>query len=156
MEFVSNKMTRDLAVTILNWVYDSPYELYNNTVSEESIEELLNEGYRSVVDQAGTLIGFYCTGPSAQVPAGREIGVYSETAIDIGIGLAPEMTGKGYGFLFFSFVLKDLESSRQNQPLRLTVASFNIRAIKLYEKIGFMREAEFKTMTNDFITMVKR
>lgn len=156
MEFVSNKMTRDLAVTILNWVYDSPYDFYNNTVNEESIEELVNEGYRAVVDHAGSLIGFYCTGASAQVPAGREIGVYSETAIDIGIGLAPEITGKGNGFLYFSFVLKDLESSRQNQPLRLTVASFNIRAIKLYEKIGFRREAEFQTITNDFITMVKR
>jgi [ribosomal protein S18]-alanine N-acetyltransferase len=40
--FFSNKMTRDLAVTILSWVYDSPYDLYNNTVSEESIEELVN------------------------------------------------------------------------------------------------------------------
>jgi [ribosomal protein S18]-alanine N-acetyltransferase len=152
----SNKMTRDLAVTILSWVYESPYDLYNNTVSEESIEELVNEGYRAVVGHAGSLIGFYCTGSSAQVPAGRKIGVYSETAIDIRIGLAPEMTGKGYGFLYFSFLLKDLESSRQNQPLRLTVASFNIRAIKLYEKIGFRREAEFQTITNDFITMVKR
>ncbi|WP_353049962.1 GNAT family N-acetyltransferase [Bacillus sp. ISL-35] len=153
---MSEKMNRDLAVTILNWKYDTPYDFYNNDVSEESIEELLNEGYRAVVDEAGSLTGFYCTGPSAQVPAGRAEGVYRETAIDIGIGMAPEMTGKGYGYLFFSFVLEELECSRQNHPLRLTVANFNKRAIKLYENIGFRKESELKTLTNDFITMVKR
>ncbi|WP_415816797.1 GNAT family N-acetyltransferase [Mesobacillus thioparans] len=153
---MSKKMTRDFAVTILNWKYDSPYDLYNNEVCDESINELMYGGYRAVVDREDALIGFYCTGPSAQVPAGRGAGMYPGQAIDIGLGMKPEITGNGYGYTFFTFVLKELEGREQIHMFRLTVAAFNKRAIKLYEKMGFSIERRFSSETNEFITMVKR
>ncbi|WP_257391843.1 GNAT family N-acetyltransferase [Mesobacillus jeotgali] len=156
MELESKRMTRDLAVKILGWKYESPFELYNNDVSEESIKELIDQGYFAVEDQNdGSLIGFYCTGSSAQVPAGKKFGAYSEPAIDIGIGMEPNLTGKGHGFNFFSFVIKELNGDKPPKSLRLTVAKFNKRAIRLYEKSGFKYKSEFKTETNEFITMVK-
>lgn len=149
-------MTRELAMNILSWNYDPPFDLYNNEVNEESIKELLDEAYFAVKDEAGSLIGFYCTGMSAQVPAARQMGLYSESAVDIGIGMVPDLTGKGRGFGFLSFVLKELEIEIKNHSIRLTVAAFNKRAIKLYENIGFKQVNEFKTGTNTFIIMVKR
>ena len=156
MKLVSTKMTRDLAMKILSWKYEPPYDLYNNEVIEESIKELIDEGYIAVKDDTGSLIGFYCTGSSAQVPAGRVIGVYREPAIDIGIGMIPGLTGKGNGFNFLSFVLKELKGENKNHSIRLTVAAFNRRAIKLYENLGFNKVAEFRNEINEFITMVKR
>jgi [ribosomal protein S18]-alanine N-acetyltransferase len=154
LKLVSRRMARDLAMKILGWKYEPPYDLYNNDGSEESIKELVDQDIFALEDgNNASLIGFYCTGPSAQVPAGRESEVYSDPAIDIGIGMEPSLTGKGLGYDFLSFVMKEIEADRQSHPLRLTVAKFNRRAIKLY---GFKYSSEFHAKNNEFISMVKR
>ncbi|WP_251027573.1 GNAT family N-acetyltransferase [Bacillus sp. ISL-41] len=155
MKLYSRKMTRELALDIINWQYAPPYDLYNNEVTDDAIYELLNDGYTAVEDETGDLIGFYCSGHSAQVPAGRMLGAYTEPAIDVGIGMHPKLTGKGKGYLFFSFVLNELTASGSHSIFRLTVSRFNIRAIKLYEKMGFREKYHFKRDTNEFIIMLK-
>jgi len=67
--------------------------------------------------------------------------------------MKPELTGKGYGSEFFSFILNQLQQE-SHSPLRLTVATFNTRAIHLYEKLGFTKVMEF-TASTEFITMKK-
>ena len=143
------------ASQILNWRYDSPYDFYNNEVDDEAVKELLENNYSVMVNQNGELIGFYCAGSSAQVPAGAKVGAYSEDIIDIGLGMAPTLTGKGNGFTFFSFVLESLYKNYGNVTVRLTVATFNQRAIHLYEKYGFVKEMEFSTGSAEFQTMRK-
>ena len=155
MKIYSRKMTKELAIEILNWHYDPPYDLYNNVVTDEAISELLNEGYTAVVDGREVLIGFYCSGQGAQVPAIRVSGAYSEPAVDIGVGLHPKLTGQGFGNEFFSFILNELGDLNPHSTFRLTVAKFNKRAMKLYENMGFRMESEFKTVNNEFVTMVK-
>ena len=68
----------------------------------------------------------------------------------------PNLVGKGNGFEFCSFIIKFIEENYNNTPIRLTVAKFNLRAIYLYEKLGFVMENEFSTDFAEFITMVKR
>ena len=155
MKLYSRQMTKEFAVDILSWRYDPPYDLYNNMATNDAIQELLTEGYRAVVDGKGQLIGFYCSGQAAQVPPGRKAGAYTESAVDVGIGMQPKLTGQGNGYLFFSFVLNDLAGFYPNSNFRLTVANFNKRAIKVYEKIGFRKAYDFKTDSNEFIVMVK-
>jgi [ribosomal protein S18]-alanine N-acetyltransferase len=155
LKIYSRKMTRELALDILTWKYDPPYDLYNNEVSEEAISELLNDGFTAVEDEYGMMIGFYCSGHSAQVPAGRGLGAYNEPGVDIGVGMHPKLTGKGNGQVFFSFVLNELDGLNPQAPFRLTVAKFNKRAIKLYENLGFKNRFEFKTNNTDFIIMLK-
>lgn len=79
---------------------------------------------------------------------------YLDNCIDIGIGLKPDLTGKGFGTVFFSFILS-LVLKEGPAPLRLTVAKFNTRAIHLYEKLGFEKKIEFHHKTTLFVTMVK-
>lgn len=141
---------------ILEWNYEPPYDFYNHEVNKESIRELLEENYMAIIDLKGSLTGFYCSGESAQVPAGREAGAYNEAAVDIGIGMNPELTGKGQGKPFFSFILSELQQALPHSITRLTVAAFNERAIKLYSNMGFKKEKEFNSGENRFITMVKR
>jgi [ribosomal protein S18]-alanine N-acetyltransferase len=155
LKLYSRKMTKVIATDILSWKYDPPYDLYNNDVTDDAISELMNEGYIAVKDESGALIGFYCSGHSAQVPAGRGAGAYTEPAIDVGVGMHPELTGKGNGSLFFSFVLNELKTLSSDSIFRLTVAKFNKRAMKLYENLGFKKTYEFKNDTNEFIIMLK-
>lgn len=156
MELTSHKMNIGLARQILSWKYEPPYELYNNEMNDESVSELLDNGYMAIKDGTGALVGFYCSGEAAQVPAGGKEGAYLEQAVDVGIGMHPDLTGKGNGSCFFGFVLNDLEKSSPGCIFRLTVASFNKRAIKLYENKGFRKEKEFISRNIGFVTMLKR
>lgn len=80
---------------------------------------------------------------------------YSEELIDIGIGMNPKLTGQGYGFTFFSFILSYIHETFNDVPIRLTVAIFNHRAIHLYKKLGFVKKMEFNKESTEFITMVR-
>jgi [ribosomal protein S18]-alanine N-acetyltransferase len=155
MCFKSQKMDRMIALEILKWKYEPPYDFYNNEITEEALMELLEKPYQAVLDDKGVLIGFYCYGEAAQIPAGRLTGAYSDPAIDVGIGMDPAITGKRNGRSFFSFVLAELESLFPDMTVRLTVADFNKRAIKLYENVGFIKEMKITSGAIDFITMVK-
>ncbi|ASK61007.1 GNAT family N-acetyltransferase [Virgibacillus phasianinus] len=155
MHLETRKITKDYAVEILHWKYEKPYDLYNNELNTESIDEMLNNTYFAIVDRDDDLIGYYCTGSATQVPAGNKIKAYDENYIDIGIGMKPNLTGKGFGSTFFSFILKDIQEAHLNTPMRLTVATFNKRAIRLYEKFGFVGQIKFNTDVTEFITMIR-
>lgn len=154
MKLSISKMGEDYAVQILNWTYDAPYDFYNNELNTDSIKEMLENDYYVVLNAVDELIGFFCIGSSAQVPIGSQFGAYSEDFIDIGIGMKPELTGRGFGFTFFSMILQYIHANFENAPFRLTVAKFNQRAIHLYEKLGFSKKMEFTNGSTVFITMI--
>ncbi len=156
MKFTSEPMTESIAAEILNWRYSYPYDFYNNSVNDESMSEIMDGTYWAVRNEKGELFGFYCTGNSAQVPAGRIIGVYPDGCIDFGLGMKPAETGHGLGSDFFAYIKQEILQQQPGKPLRLTVATFNKRAIRLYEKFGFKKEAEFKTDFAVFLTMVEK
>jgi ribosomal-protein-alanine N-acetyltransferase len=155
MQLFVMDMTKDFARQVLNWKYEKPYELYNNELTDEAMREVLNNAYFAVVDDVEELVGFFCIGESAQVPIGSLFGVYKEDLIDIGIGMKPELTGKGFGYPFFSFILNEIKEIFDPNSVRLTVIKSNSRAIHLYQKFGFVMEKEFNTEEMVFIIMVK-
>lgn len=154
MEWTMQQMNKETALTILEWRYEKPYDLYNNETTEESLDELLDGSYKAVFEK-GRLVGFYCTGIAAQVPKGRGEGLYPEGFIDIGIGMAPDLTGQGHGHHFFGYVVSAIKNEHPKQCLRLTVAEFNERAIRLYKKFGFTKTGRFSTDAAVFITMTQ-
>ena len=145
-----------MATDILQWEYDAPYDLYNNELSDEALKELLDGSYYSIVDGCNNLIGFFCIGENAKVPIGNRLGVYQDNFVDIGLGMHPSLVGKGNGFEFCSFIIKTIEEKYEKKPIRLTVAKFNIRATRLYEKLGFVSENAFSNDTTTFLTMIKK
>jgi [ribosomal protein S18]-alanine N-acetyltransferase len=153
MELHMDKVSTDVAIDILSWRHDQPYDFYNNEQTPEAISEMLAESYFSVFDDHKEVVGFFCAGSSAQVP--NEIYTYSQGFIDIGLGMRPEFTGQGNGTLFFTAVLSQIDKMLGISSKRLTVAKFNDRAIRLYEKMGFSREAEFIKGSTEFIIMIK-
>jgi [ribosomal protein S18]-alanine N-acetyltransferase len=148
MLFIKEMSKKD-ARKISSWRYEPPYAIYSMNCSAECISELLSSSYYAVKDKAEELIGFYCFGQAAQVPAGNVHGAYEDkNFIDIGLGMRPDLCGKGRGY---EFLIKEIEFANAlygEDKLRLTVAEFNKRAVRLYEKAGFKTMMDFNR-TND-------
>ena len=129
---------------ILSWRYPSPYDFYNPPIDdhqEHYVRQFLNPdfSFHAVLDAGGTMAGFCSFGSDGQVPGGD----YSDEALDIGVGMRPELTGQGKGAAFFGAILGYALGTLSAEQIRLTVAKFNQRALKLYENFGFEVNDEF-------------
>ncbi|MBN2086375.1 MAG: GNAT family N-acetyltransferase [Anaerolineales bacterium] len=131
------------AQVIFHWRYDPPYDSYNYRPEEKEKEmryltDPANRIY-GIHGLRGELIGFCSYGKDAQVPGGN----YDADALDIGLGLRPDLTGRGWGPAVIGEVLAF--AGRQYRPVRfrVTIASFNSRARKAWGKTGFEEKEEF-------------
>ncbi len=145
------KMTKESALKIMTWTYEEPYKVYSLASSEEVFKELIDGSYYEVEDES--LIGYYCYGKNAQVPPEEDIVVYDGDFIDIGLGLIPKLCGKGKGKEFVTKCIEFAKEEFKNNSIRLTVLDFNIRAIKVYESLGFKKTVSFKRNGKTFIVM---
>ena len=145
-------LTREHAEDISTWRYPAPYDTYDMVGADP--DELLRPemGYHAVL--AGErLIGFRSFGRDGQVPGWD----YDDSALDTGGGLRPELTGQGLGRTVIAAGL-DYGRSRFAPPaFRVTVASFNTRALRTVEPLGFERVGTFKAARDarDFVVLVR-
>lgn len=77
-------------------------------------------------------MGFFSLGKDGQVPGSD----YSIDALDVGMGLHPELTGQGYGFKFTKAV-SEFARTKTPYQLRVTIMAFNQRAQQVWGKLGF-------------------
>lgn len=137
--YIINRMKLEEAQEIVRWRYDSPYSLYDMSDDEEDIQELMDGTYFSAKNLEDELIGFFCFGLNAQINAINKQVVYcDQTALDIGLGLRPDLTGQGKGKDFLMAGIHFAQNQYTFQKLRLSVAAFNKRAISLYQNVGFV------------------
>ena len=102
------------------WRYEPPYDFY-----DEDEEPVLNpERFFAARDESGRLIGFYYFEEKGD-------------ALEVGLGLAPEMTGRGLGLEFLERGLAFGRRRYRPERIILNVAAFNKRAIRVYERAGF-------------------
>lgn len=142
------ELSEDHAKKILGWKYEAPYDFYNppleRTSDEDYIKEFLNPELRfhAVLDEDQRFIGFCSFGLDGQVPGGD----YEVSALDIGVGMEPQFTGKGLGTVFFRSILEHARLSMNPPSVRVTVADFNKRALRLYRKFGFIEQSCFRDL----------
>jgi RimJ/RimL family protein N-acetyltransferase len=105
---------------LATWRYEPPYDFYNG--DEEPI--LNPERFFEARGEDGSLVGFYYFEQKGD-------------ALEIGLGLHPERTGRGLGLEFFRAGVQ--YGRRRFGPARiiLAVAAFNERARIVYERAGF-------------------
>lgn len=96
----------------------------------------MNGEYFACVDAEKNLTGYFCFGSSAQIPT-MENNAYGADRLDIGLGLKPELCGKGLGAAFMESGMEYAGKKFGATSFRLTVACFNKRAVSLYIKLGF-------------------
>ncbi|MCM1989017.1 GNAT family N-acetyltransferase [Oceanirhabdus seepicola] len=161
MELNIKQMNYDEAKEISKWIYEESYSIYSMDDSEDCINELLNGHYFSVSDREDNLVGYYCFGAAAQVPVGNQFGVYdSKDFTDIGLGIKPNLCGQGLGLKFLNRGVDFARNKLSAKEFRLTVAAFNQRAIKVYQRIGFKKVNSFERISEsgriEFWVMVLR
>ena len=136
-------MTADYAADIVTWRYPAPYDCYDLAGAEPSFFLDPENGFFALVS-SGTLIGFRSFGADGQVPGGA----YDDSALDTGGGLRPTLTGQGLGRLA---IMTGLEFGRRRfapSAFRVTVASFNTRALRVVTSLGFRHVSSFAATTD--------
>ncbi|HEU5055732.1 MAG TPA: GNAT family N-acetyltransferase [Kofleriaceae bacterium] len=98
--------------------------------------------YRTVRDESGRAVGHCCFGADARVPGGCYAGG-DDQVIDVGGGLRPELTGRGRGSEFLAAVFAEAERIAPGARLRVTIAAFNQRALRLVRRLGFCEDERF-------------
>jgi ribosomal-protein-alanine N-acetyltransferase len=139
-------MTPEYAADIISWRYPAPYDCYDaGDVSPGFLVDPRN-GFFALVSGSGELIGFRSFGADGRVPGGE----YDDSALDTGGGLRPSLTGQGVG-LGRQAIQTGLEFGRCRfapPAFRVTVASFNIRALRVVTSLGFSRVSSFAATTD--------
>ena len=131
-------MELDTARAILAWRYAGPYAVYNADPAQLEAAARAwaapDSGCFAARDAEGEVVGFCSFGADARVPGGD----YSDTsALDVGLGLRPDLTGRGHGLAFVRAILRFGRRRFRPARFRLTVAAFNQRALRVYERAGF-------------------
>jgi len=136
-------MTVAFAADIVSWRYPAPYDLYDMTGAEPGFLASPASGFFALA-KGDDLIGFRSFGPDGQVPGGS----YDSSALDTGGELRPDLTGKGLGL---EAIGTGLEFGRREfgpQAFRVTVASFNERALRVVRSLGFRAIGSFPAATD--------
>lgn len=163
-------MTEEYAREMIdNWKYDGQYSIYNYENEEELLlnKSIWGKGIFAVLNEKNELIG------EVNIEFFDEKDEYidyknlddekKETAeMWFGFGLKPELTGKGIGKDFaqacVNFAKK--KNDYKGNCIRLGVAEFNKRAIKVYERAGFEKfnthQGEIAGEKIDIIWMKKK
>jgi len=123
MKFDFQLLKKHHALAILGWRYSAPYDLYNFEPEQRQVDldYLLNpqNGFFAILKGEGELAGFCSFGPDGQVPGGN----YSNPALDIGMGIRPDLTGQGNGRRYAQAVARYGAQRYQMQALRVTIES---------------------------------
>lgn len=148
--YLLRPLTQADAEAIAVWHYPEPFTFYDWAEDPNDLEELLDPGlrgdaYYAAEDAAGGLTGFF----SFKSRAPR--------TLEIGLGLRPDLTGHRLGGSFLAAGLKFARARFAPQRFTLAVATFNERAITVYERAGFARGRVYMHWTNgaewEFIEM---
>ena len=126
-------MTQAQAEEVGGWAYPGIYAFYDYGADPDDLAEILDSDRRAGlyfgVHVAGHgLIGFVQTWP-----------VGEDGSVEIGLGLRPECAGRGLGLPFVRLLCEWLIDRVRLRPMTITlrVATFNARAITVYERAGF-------------------
>ena len=144
MPFTFHPMDQANARTILNWRYDAPYDLYNpDSEDVEGVVQVFLDPqnvYYTMADEDRDLVAYCCFGPDGRVRGGD----YRAAALDVGLGMRPDLTGQGRGLVVVDAVLDFARRTFTATAFRATVAEFNKRALRVWEKAGFRRVQTFQ------------
>ena len=161
MQFTFVPITEADVQDIKLWHYEEPYTVYDpSSDPEDDPSEMLDRRspYFAVRDEQGTLVGYFCFGTCAQPWSHDEPRLYSdESILDVGLGMRPDLTGKGIGLSFVNAGLNFAKEQFAPTMFRLYVLTFNKRAIRVYEHAGFEHVRTFVQKnvhgTNEFLEM---
>jgi ribosomal-protein-alanine N-acetyltransferase len=145
-------MTGEDAQAVAAWRYPGEYAFYNWDADPADLAELLDPAswgkqFFAVDWPDESLVGMFMFKPDGD-------------AVEIGLGLRPDLTGRGCGLSFVQAGVGFAASHFGASSFTLAVAAFNQRAISVYRRAGFEVVAQYLHETNGgvhpFVRMVRR
>ncbi|ALS25691.1 acetyltransferase [Paenibacillus sp. 32O-W] len=126
-------MTEEHARALCEWRYEPPYDLFQfddwQEMQAQGIEfgdpEIRARQYAAVLDREGELAGFAQFFPLLGVTR-------------LGLGLRPDRCGRGEGPGFVRAIAEEALRRAPGDTVDLEVLTWNERAIRAYEKAGFV------------------
>lgn len=138
-----DKMSQKEALEIAQvWKYPPPFDFYDMTADIEDYEEIISPAKRGEhyfsIKQEGELVAFFC------------IFIFENKSdeFEFGIGLRPDLTGQGLGLTYNQLVINYIRENYLVKKIWLSVADFNLRATKVYERAGFKYQYKKIQKTN--------
>ena len=124
------------------WHYSDMYSFYDMQNDPEDFEEIITprlraNKYYQILDDKDELVGYFC------------LERLSEEKVEVGLGLRPDLTGRGLGLNFVKEIEAFIQNNFNYELIILSVASFNKRAIKVYQRAGFKIDGSKLQKSND-------
>lgn len=144
-------MNHDEVEKVISWKYEGDYSFYDMEADMEDLREFRevaaeNQNYWSVYVEE-LLVGFFTFNEQ------------SLGQVEIGLGMNPKRVGQGNGLTFLKAGIQKAIDLYHPRSLSMSVAEFNKRAMKVYQKAGFTKESTFIQHTNGgmypFVSMRK-
>jgi [ribosomal protein S18]-alanine N-acetyltransferase len=134
-QLVIDGMTELDARSVAEWLYPKPYSFYNWSTFPDDIDELLHPAawgtmFFSARDPRDGLVGYF----DFHKIDGSDAG-----SLGVGLGMRPDLTGRRRGRQFVQSGLRFADERFRPRRYVLRVATFNQRAIRVYEAVGFRR-----------------
>jgi ribosomal-protein-alanine N-acetyltransferase len=144
-------MTARDAGAIAGWRYPEPYGFYEWGRDPGDLAELL--------DPSEWGRRYFAADLDGEGLAGYFVFKVEGGLVEIGLGLRPDLTGRGLGAEYLDAGLRYAVGTFGAQRFALGVAAFNARAIAVYERAGFREAGRYEHATNgglhDFVWMTR-
>jgi RimJ/RimL family protein N-acetyltransferase len=117
---------------VVTWHYEPPWDFYDLASDPDDAAAMADpsraDHRRAVLGEDGSLEAFLYFD-------------WHDEVTEVGIGLRPDLTGRGRGESFMRAQLDYATEEWHPATFRLFVAAWNERAIRLYERLGFREVA---------------
>ncbi|NBD27205.1 GNAT family N-acetyltransferase [Paenibacillus glycinis] len=126
-------LSEQLAEQLSSWRYEPPFDFYNWTTWQVMLElgiefgdpDIRNRQYAAVTDADGDFIGFAQFFPLLGLTR-------------IGLGLRPDLCNLGLGVPFVLAIVAEALRRAPGDEIDLEVHTWNVRAIRTYQRAGFV------------------
>ena len=147
MNLIINPITSAEIDIFVRWRYEPPADMYNMLSDEEdgdAYDEIIAYFLEAEINCCAILhedefVGFCTFGLDGRVDGGD----YSQPALDIGMGMKPELTGQKHGDDFIAAIIQYANETFAPSHLRVTIAISNQRAQRVWQKAGFVQQERF-------------
>ena len=153
MRYLFAPMNAQYADDIVSWHYDGVYSFYDMAADEDDLRIFMDtENWqkvtKAILNKDDELVGW--------------ASFYAENDdFRLSLGLRPDLTGRGLGKELVSECVSyaRLHYKSAGHTIRLAVALFNQRAIKVYQRVGFVETKKIVRDTHigpvNFVEMEK-
>jgi ribosomal-protein-alanine N-acetyltransferase len=156
MQFLFRPLCKNDIEQVATWRYEAPYAIYNGITLKTGLSGFLR------LRPLFRWLGFDCLAVDDET--GQLAGIFQfskepRRAITIGLAMRPDLTGHGYGQAFVEAGLAYARQHFHPKTFRLTVATFNERARKVYERVGFRtlkKSTQFTAAGREYVYHMER